>query len=82
MVAWSFTSLISYPFLQERIWMIELVGGNGHFRLAAFFISPPPSRGKATRKIDQIAFHACHCERSEAIQCHRTEGWIASLRSQ
>jgi len=26
-------------------------------------------------------FH-CHCERSEAIQSRRTEGWIASLRSQ
>jgi hypothetical protein len=25
---------------------------------------------------------ARHCERSEAIQCRRTEGWIASLRSQ
>jgi hypothetical protein len=36
----------------------------------------------ATRKIERIAFHRRHCERSEAIQRRRTEGWIASLRSQ
>jgi hypothetical protein len=44
---------------------------NGKYRIA-----------KVTRGIDRIAFHTRHCERGEAIQCRRTEGWIASLRSQ